>query len=126
MTFKIFHLTLLLLTITQTTFTEEVIEEAAPAENTEGEGTESGEVKEEGGEEEEEEETTCNQELLNSYGLLGIQNKEDMQMDICTGVTSSCCALEDQLVIYDTLTKGEELKLLDERFEYHKKVGYVY
>lgn len=112
------QLSLLLLAIFQIRVAEDTEEAAPAAEGEAGEPTEGGEEPEE----EEEEPATCNQELLNGYGLLGIKDKEDMQMDICTGVSTSCCALEDQLAIYDTLTKGEELKNLDQRFEYHKKV----
>jgi hypothetical protein len=118
MTFKILGISLiLLLTLSQTFKAEEVVEETETPEGEKGEKKEGEEQ-----EEEEEEEVTCNQELLNSYGLLGIKDKEEMQMDICTDVKESCCQLEDQLAIYDTLTKGEELKLLNERFAYHKKV----
>ena len=119
MTFKFLRIILiLLLALTHFTITEETPEEA-PETDASGEG-----APEEGATEEEavEEQPTCNEELLNSYGLLGMKFKEPMEMDICSNVEDSCCQLEDQLAIYDELTKGDELKLMEERFAYHKKV----
>lgn len=122
MTFKILRISLiLLLAFTQTTFTEESPEEAPEGDTPEGEAGEAG-GDDSAEEEAAEEQPTCNEELLNSYGLLGMKFKEEMEMHICSNVKQSCCQLEDQLAIYDELTKGEELTLLNERLEYHKKV----
>ena len=73
------QLSLLLLAIFQIRVAEDTEEAAPAAEGEAGEPTEGGEEPEE----EEEEPATCNQELLNGYGLLGIKDKEDKQMDIC-------------------------------------------
>ena len=115
MTFKLLKILILILAISQFATLEE-----APEEKPEGE---EGEENPEGEEETEEAAPTCNQELLNSYGLLGLPNKEEMQMDICSDVNESCCQLEDQLAIYEMLTKGDEMSLMEERFAYHEQVS---
>ena len=123
MRFKILRLSLFLLIIFNFTSTEEVVEENQEEEGKiEGEETEEDKAEKGEKEEAEEEAPTCNEELLNSYGLMGKKFKEPMEMHICTGVKESCCKLEDQLAIYDQLTKGEELPLMEERFKYHRKV----
>ena len=99
--------------------TEEVPEGEEKAEGEAGEGEEK--VDDE--EEEEEQGPLCNQSLLNSYNLMGQENPEELKMDICTSVTSSCCQLKDQLVIFDGFKTGGEIEALSERLGYHSRVN---
>ena len=64
----------------------------------------------------------CKRHLLSTYGLHGFHHAEEMQLDMCGGITHSCCTVPDQLVIYDNWIGAEEGKQLKERLDFHFKI----
>jgi len=116
-------------------------EEAAPAEEggeeaeAEGEGEEGGEgdeeeleaeEKAEEAEEEAEEggtEYICNKPILETYGMVGLDEPKPMHLDMCEHVKHSCCHVTDQIKIYENwIENGEDADLV-ERFKYQTRVS---
>jgi hypothetical protein len=135
---KIFLLLCLLITLTNVT---KANEEEAPAEEAEGKAEAEGEgeektEEEEGNEEEleaeieaEEEaeeggaELTCNKQILETYGMVGLDEPRPMALDMCESVKHSCCHATDQLKIYENWMEAGEDADLVERFKYQMRVG---
>ena len=106
---------------------EETEEEAeAEAEGTGDADEEAAEEKAEEAEEEAEEgqELKCKKPILETYGMVGLDDAKPMALDMCESITHSCCSVTDQLKIYENwIEGGEDADLLD-RFKYHTRVRY--
>jgi hypothetical protein len=61
----------------------------------------------------------CKRHLLENFKLEGKIYAEEMTLDMCGGVTNSCCTVKDQMTIYDNWVRDEEGKKLTDRLEYH-------
>ena len=85
------------------------------------EGEEKGKEEETGGEGGEEE-LKCNQELMKTYGMEGLEKPKEMDLDICTGVSLSCCKHEDQARIYENWETNKTSENLKGRFHFHTRV----
>lgn len=88
--------------------------EEAPAEGTEGD-TPEGEATGGSPKPKEEEDSgpkkICNQELAGALGMKGVATAIEDEMEMCPGISFSCCEVKDQLIMYDNWTKIEEPKL---------------
>ena len=134
---KILLLLCLLLTFSNKIYANEEeapAEEAAAEEGEEGEETPAeGEVEEEDeeaeekGEEDEEEaeegqEMICNKQIVETYGLVGLDVAQPMHLDMCESIKHSCCQVTDQIKIFENwMDNGEDVDLLD-RMNYHSRV----
>lgn len=66
----------------------------------------------------------CKTELITSFGLIGLQYPEEMDLDMCPKVKRSCCKVSDQLNIYKNWIQDKEKSRLKKRFKFHRKVYY--
>lgn len=105
---------------------EETPEEAAGENEAEGTGEEEEEEAEEKAEEAEEggQELTCNKQIVETYGMVGLDVAKPMALDMCESITHSCCQVTDQVKIYENWVEGGEDVDLTERFKYHMRVGF--
>ena len=141
---KILLLTIFLLTTTiktneETPEDENNAEDPAEAENANNEAPED-----ENGEEETEdsEKTTkktnkqedsentpapipCNQELLETFGMEGVENAHQDFLEMCPTIKNSCCSIPDQLIIYKNWEELEQGKNIDFRFKYHQDIYFL-
>jgi hypothetical protein len=42
----------------------------------------------------------CNEALVTSYGFKGLKKAEKVSLAMCPGIVNSCCAVEDQMIMY--------------------------
>lgn len=59
----------------------------------------------------------CHPTLLKAFGLSGPSNPSIISLDFCPLVTSSCCTLEDQNVIFNNWVTLKEGSNLDSKFQ---------
>lgn len=104
---------------------EETAEENAEGGDAEGTGEEEEEEAEEKAEEAEEggKELKCNKQIVETYGMVGLDEAKPMALDMCESITHSCCQVTDQLKIYENWIEGGEDTDLTDRFKYHMRVG---
>lgn len=139
---KLFLLLCLILSMTHVTKSNEEAEEA-PAEDAEAEAegeadeAESGEdpdsdeeeaeaEAEEQAEEGAAEELKCNQAILATYGMVGLESAKPMALDMCESVKHSCCQVTDQLKIFENWVQNGEDEDLGERLKYQSRVGFCF
>ena len=140
MNVKLFIILSLLLTFSHVTKSNEETEDA-PSEEENKEEKEEGEEKDEGeeaaetGDAEEEEaeekaeeaeeggqELKCNKQILETYGMVGLEVAKPMMLDMCHSIKQSCCQVTDQLKIYENWIQNGEDEDLSERFKYQMRV----
>lgn len=61
----------------------------------------------------------CKRHLLETFKLEGKEFGEEMTLDMCPDVETSCCTVKDQLTIFDAWVREEEGKKLTDRLDYH-------
>lgn len=64
----------------------------------------------------------CNQALIKSFGLQGIQVPSKYPMKMCPDIKKSCCRVSDQIEIYGNWEVNQENIDLQERLESHVEV----
>lgn len=91
------------------------------------EGEEEGDEKpkEEEAEDGAEKELVCKKPLLETFGMVGLDEAKKMDMDICTTVKHSCCHVTDQAKIYENWVDNKEGEELKNRLHYHTRVTFI-
>ena len=107
---------------------EETPEEPTDDTEAETDGDEEELEAEEKAEEAEEEaeeggaEYKCVKPILETYGMVGLDEPRPMALDMCELVKHSCCNATDQMKIYENWVEGGEDADLVERFKYQTRV----
>lgn len=60
--------------------------------------------------------TTCNMELLHSYGMHGLNKPQQIVLEMCPNVRSSCCKKSDQLEIYANWIHAKEEVMIKKHY----------
>ena len=63
----------------------------------------------------------CRQNILEAYGLDGLEESKEMEFNMCPDIQESCCEFEDQLIIYDNWIKSNEKKILENHYKIFTK-----
>lgn len=64
----------------------------------------------------------CDRKIPQSLGFVGLSSYVKNNLDMCPNLKHSCCAVEDQLMIYEYWVTGNEEVNLETRLEFHRQV----
>lgn len=64
----------------------------------------------------------CFQKSLIALGLEGVPNAINESLKMCPGVTSSCCKVSDQVLMYEGWVGEGNEKYITNRFEFYSQV----
>lgn len=66
--------------------------------------------------------TPCFQKALIAVGLEGVPHAINESLKMCPGVTSSCCKVSDQVLMYEGWVDDGNEKYIKSRFEFYSQV----
>jgi hypothetical protein len=65
----------------------------------------------------------CNMKMLKDFGFKGQETATEMELSMCPTVKQSCCAKEDQLMMYDLWVTGKSQENLESKFRTQSEVS---
>ena len=64
----------------------------------------------------------CDQKIQRALGMKGLRSPEKSKLDMCPTIDHTCCAVEDQLKMYDFWVKANEENNLEKRLDFHRDI----
>lgn len=64
----------------------------------------------------------CDRKVQQALGMKGLRSPEKSKLDMCPTIDYTCCAVEDQLKIYEFWVKGNEEDNLEKRLNFHRDI----